>query len=702
MASSLLFGLFLAVAAAQDAVVPTVTVRAWGANSYRLSWASPGGYTCADPVLLTPFLPAPLSSTPSWSASDGSTYTNGNLQVAVDAATGLVTATRLSDGAVVLRQRSIAWGAAIAAGDPPSAELVLDGPSADETLVGMGERGLDDTVVLPLPFHREVWEAEYYAFNEGRSAFLPLWFSSLGVGTMLTMSSYGSVKLDRGGATTLNSSSVRCLEVWVTVTPDTPVYAEGVPHPFLALLRQYADAVGYAPRMPAFAAGFIASKDRYHNQSQFLAVARGYADRGLPLSMLVVDWFHWVALGDMKFNAACWPDPAGMIAELRGMGIETMVTHWPFMSATSAHRAAFESAGALAINASSGQADVFWQYLQEGALILPFTPEQRNATWAAWMEGYGSLGVRAVWLDETEPDRTGPANDLVISGGWRYGNWSSLEVGQAWKAEWIGLMGDGLRGLYGEGNYFLLSRSAWLGTARRGHAMWSGDTDSTWDIFAKQVPAALGAGLSGIGLWTSDIGGYYSAAIQPFNTSLEELLVRWAQFASVSPLMRLHGHRAGGPPSDPICMQTNGDNEPWTLFRDVPGARYDAFVAAMRWREAHRNYVVDTQAAAAASNAPMVAPLWLLFPGEMTCAPTPAGGDGLCAGAFMFGSDWLAKPITKEHQESEWVWLPRLPAGQRWVYEFNQTSMGQGGVNVTVLTPISEFPLFQRVYTQGP
>ena len=42
--------------------------------------------------------------------------------------------------------------------------------------------------------------------------------------------------------------------------------------------------------MPAFAAGFIASKDRYHNQSQFLAVARGYLDRGIPLSLLTVDW----------------------------------------------------------------------------------------------------------------------------------------------------------------------------------------------------------------------------------------------------------------------------------------------------------------------------------------------------------------------------------------------------------------------------
>ena len=43
--------------------------------------------------------------------------------------------------------------------------------------------------------------------------------------------------------------------------------------------------------------------------------------------------------------------------------------------------------------------------------------------------------------------------------------------------------------------------------------------------------------------------------MQPLDPKLQELYVRWFQFGSVSPLMRLHGHRNGGPPSDPVCMQ---------------------------------------------------------------------------------------------------------------------------------------------------
>ena len=126
--------------------------------------------------------------------------------------------------------------------------------------------------------------------------------------------------------------------------------------------------------------------------------------------------------------------------------------------------------------------------------------------------------------------------------------------------------------------------------------------------------------------------------MKPFDPSLEELYVRWAQFASVSPLMRLHGHRNGGPPEDPVCMQTNGDNEPWTLFSNQ--TNYDAFVAAIVWREQMRNYVMDAQAEWAASNAPMIAPVWLLFPGDPVCALQKDVSEGACFGAFMCACLW--------------------------------------------------------------
>jgi len=680
----------------------------WGPNSFRVRWAAKD-YPLIESTY-TPFVPQSPSTTHSkFEKSSGLTSNiNGNLQIDVDETTGLVTVKRVSDGETLMQQTALKWAQASCYGDPcpnggaglpPSAQVEFNGYTTDYW-VGGGEQGTRPRTTLESPFQRDYADTEYYGYNSGRQAFIPLFFSSRGFGFLNAQPGYGFLNLNpssSGQQSVFNASSIRVVDFWFTCTPNTPVYNSSTPHPILSLLNQYADAVGHAPLMPAFASGFIASKDRYRNQSQLLDVAHGYIDRNIPISMITIDWFHWNSLGDMSLKPECWPDPQSMIDELRALGIEIMITHWPFMSSTSSHRQEYENAGALAINATSGNADVFWEYLQEGALITTFSDATRALTEANWNAGYGKYGVRAMWLDETEPDRTGPADHALRVGQWLYEGTNSIELGPTWRQQWLRTMTGTLEHNYGFGNFFLLSRSAWIGTAKYGHAVWSGDTDSSWDQLQQQVSTMLGAGLSGIGLWTSDLGGY-SPTMQPFDPKLEELYVRWAQFASVSPLMRLHGHRNGGPPDDPVCMQTNGDNEPWTLFKGGESSpNYLAMVASIRWREQKRNYVMDIQATWSSTNTPICSPVWLLFPGDAVCAPS-IQGDGLCADAFMFGPDYLAKPVTTYQQNSSWVWLPALPSGQYWTNVFSGDNLGNGAVNITVATPINTFPLFMRNY----
>jgi alpha-glucosidase (family GH31 glycosyl hydrolase) len=79
-----------------------------------------------------------------------------------------------------------------------------------------------------------------------------------------------------------------------------------------------------------------------------------------------------------------------------------------------------------------------------------------------------------------------------------------------------------------EGDYFLLSRNAWAGTASHGAALWSGDIRSSWSELAAAVTAGQGAAMSGVQLWTTDIGGYGGG--DPSSPSFQQLIVRWFQF----------------------------------------------------------------------------------------------------------------------------------------------------------------------------
>ena len=63
--------------------------------------------------------------------------------------------------------------------------------------------------------------------------------------------------------------------------------------------------------MPEYGLGFWQCKARYWNQDQVLEVARGYRERGVPLDVLVIDFFHWPRMGDFRFDPRVLPGPAG-------------------------------------------------------------------------------------------------------------------------------------------------------------------------------------------------------------------------------------------------------------------------------------------------------------------------------------------------------------------------------------------------------
>lgn len=285
-------------AAAQAVNMPQVD--AWGPNSFRVRWAAQD-YPLVESEY-TPYVtqgeanarPAAAAARTFEKAPGVTASVNGNLEVDVDAATGLVTVLRVSDGEMLMHQTALNWAPASCYGAPcpdggkglpPSAEVHFDG-YLTEVWAGGGEQGTRRGVLLEENFGRDYADTEYYGFNSGRQAFLPLFFSSKGYGVMNAQPGYGFMQLQSAAAPTagavidprsgiaqsvFNASSIAVVDFWFTTTPGTPVFNYSVPHPFLALLDQYADAVGHAPPMPAFASGFVACKHRRPSPPQSTA-----------------------------------------------------------------------------------------------------------------------------------------------------------------------------------------------------------------------------------------------------------------------------------------------------------------------------------------------------------------------------------------------------------------------------------------------
>ena len=85
---------------------------------------------------------------------------------------------------------------------------------------------------------------------------------------------------------------------------------------------------------------------------------------------------------------------------------------------------------------------------------------------------------------------------------------------------------------------------------RNSVAAWSGDVESNWLSFARQIPAGLNFSLSGIPYWTTDIGGFIIG--NPDDPAYRELFIRWFEYGTFCPIFRLHGTR------------TTNNNELWS------------------------------------------------------------------------------------------------------------------------------------------
>ena len=125
--------------------------------------------------------------------------------------------------------------------------------------------------------------------------------SSIGYGFLWNLPSYGNLSISPENTTWFSEASQN-VDFWIT-TPPAATSAS----PYATLLRQFVDVVGHAPPMPFYSTGFIQSKNRYRTQAQLLEVgliviqliqlfqvAEGYIARKLPISVIVVDFFHWV------------------------------------------------------------------------------------------------------------------------------------------------------------------------------------------------------------------------------------------------------------------------------------------------------------------------------------------------------------------------------------------------------------------------
>jgi alpha-D-xyloside xylohydrolase len=493
-------------------------------------------------------------------------------------------------------------------------------------------------------------------------ASVPFALSSLGYGFLWNNPAVGRVTFGKN-VITWEAKASKKIDYWITAG-DSPAEIE----------EAYARAVGTVPMMPGFAMGFWQCKLRYQTQDELLRVAREYKKRGLPISVIVIDFFHWPMQGDWKFDPQYWPDPDAMIRELREMKIELMVSIWPTVDRRSENWTEMLEKGYL-IRTERGfriSMDCQGNTVHYDAT----NPEARNYLWEKVKKNYYDKGIKVFWLDEAEPEYSAYDFDH-----YRYHLGPDIEIGNIYPFMHAKTFYDGMSAA-GQKNVINLLRCAWAGSQRCGALVWSGDIHSSFKSLRSQLAAGLNMGIAGIPWWTTDIGGFHGGDVG--DPAFHELLVRWFQYGCFCPVMRLHGCRE--PMKAPMgsyggaACASGADNEVWSYTEEV----YEICKKYLFLRENLRPYIEEQMKAAHEKGTPVIRPLFYDFPED------PAAWE--TEDQFMFGPNYLVAPVLYEGRRERELYLPK---GVTWTNAWTGEAAG-GGRSITTAAPLDRIPVFTR------
>ena len=426
---------------------------------------------------------------------------------------------------------------------------------------------------------------------------------------------------------------------------------------FDAIVGAYRDMSGAAPMFGKWAYGFWQCKNKYESQAEVLGVAHKYRELHIPIDNIVQDWFWWNIMGEPRFNKN-YPDPKGMINDLHQNHFHVMFSFWPYFRPGSPVYEDMDKRGYFIDRTKTSGFHPAGQ-----ALYDAFNPAAREYYWQLIDKGLFQLGADAWWLDTDEPETEGretnilATNKVALGSGARYANLFPLMTTSA--------VYEGQRSTSDQKRVFTLSRSAFAGAQRNGVTAWSGDVESNWLSFARQIPAGLNFELSGLPYWTTDIGGFIIG--NPDDPAYRELFVRWFEYGAFCPIFRLHGTR------------TTNQNELWSygaeaekILTSYDRLRYRLlpYIYSLAWMTTSEAYT------------PM-RPLAMDFRTDVRALNT---GD-----EFLLGPAILVSPVTEPGATSRRMYLPKA----KW-YDFWTGRVTEGGSGTEAQAPLDRIPIHVR------
>ena len=434
---------------------------------------------------------------------------------------------------------------------------------------------------------------------------------------------------------------------------DYTVFAGDADH----VIGTYRRLSGEAPLFPEWALGFIQCRERYHSTDEIIDTIQQFRKDELPLDLIVQDWQYWGKYGwnAMRFDEAHYPDPAALVKQVHDLNAHLMVSVWSRFDPASDVGKQFKDKN---------------YFIPDTTWVDFFNPSAASLYWQNFSQRMLSLGIDAWWLDATEPENDDLHNRTIYLG-------SGDEYRLVYPLFVTKTVYEGSRKDAPDKRVMILSRSAYLGEHRNSVATWSGDIGNSWDTLRRQVTAGLDYAASGMPYWTTDTGGFFRPGrTQYTDPAYRERFIRWLEFSTFSPLMRVHGY------------MTN--TEPWNYGPEM----VDEERKLIDLRYQLLPYIYSEAANVTFSGGTIMRPLVMDFASDSRALDQKY--------EYMFGPAFLVAPVLDAGVTQAQVYAPQSKGG--W-YEWWTERHIAPGTEAKVDAPVGKIPLLVRagsIVPMGP
>ncbi|MFA6866157.1 MAG: TIM-barrel domain-containing protein [Clostridia bacterium] len=390
---------------------------------------------------------------------------------------------------------------------------------------------------------------------------------------------------------------------------DTYIFAYG--NNYREAISALYDLCGKVPMIPRYALGNWWSRYRVYTQDEYTILMQKFIDKEVPISVATIDMdWHWTDLNKefgtkfhnkrphaehpctggwtgYSWNKNLFPDHKKMLEWLHKNNMKTTLNLHPADGIRYFEDNYKKMAIAMGIDPSSKEPipfEISKEKFIENYFEIIHTPLEKEGVDFWWMD----------WQQGTKSDLAG------LDPLWALNHYHYLDNAKN---------GD---------LPLILSRYAGFGSHRYPLGF-SGDTAINWKVLNFQPYFTSTATNAGYTWWSHDIGGHH------FGKKDEQLYIRWLQYGSFSPIMRLHS-----------TISDMLGKEPWQYSQLTEELTSDV----LRFRHKLIPYLYTMDYRNHNENLALCEPMYYSYPNIEDCYKVP--------NEYMFGSELLVSPITSK------------------------------------------------------